>query len=69
MSTFSVSFSSRNDTGEFMRKSFKMIAETHEEVASYIRHGERHGKWAIEGDIIIDGPIATNSQETRRYEI
>lgn len=64
MATYSVTFLSRDDNGRFKRRHERLPAHSHEEVESYVRHGHRHGKWHIEGDITVRGPEATNSCET-----
>ena len=39
-------------------------AEDHDKAESVVRHGERHGAWAVEGPIEIRGPIGHQSCST-----
>lgn len=59
MATYSVTFLSRDDRGRFERRHTTVPAEDPQEVVSWVRHGDRNGKWSLEGDIRIRGPIGT----------
>ena len=51
MVTFTATWLGRDDTGQYTREHEYIPAESVRDVMSFIRHGERNGKWAVEGDI------------------
>jgi hypothetical protein len=63
MATFTVEFLSRDEQGRFKRERRTINAVDAEEAESYVRHGARHGKWALEGPITIDGPVGSRRRE------
>jgi hypothetical protein len=62
MPTFTATFLSRNEKGQFENKSIEIgCMEDELEVESYIRHKERNGWWSIESNIEIRGPIGSQN--------
>jgi hypothetical protein len=64
MGTFTVTFLSRDEQGRFTKRHKKFPAQDNAEVEAFLYHGVENGKWSIEGDVTIRGPIATRQCET-----
>jgi hypothetical protein len=54
MSTFTVTFTTRDEQGRFKRFFRRVPASDYREVESWVRHGERNGRWFIEGPVTIE---------------
>jgi len=68
MPTFTVTFLSRDAQERYERKHKRLSATDHEEALAYINHGYVHGKWALEGDITVHGPIGRSTCDTKTFE-
>ena len=68
MATYTVTFLSRDRNGQFKKRHKRISAVSHQDVLAYITHGHRHGKWDLEGDITVRGPVGHSDYETVTFE-
>jgi hypothetical protein len=69
MPPYSITFLSRYDASGWTNTTPSQnvpLATDAREAFSWVRHGARHGEWAIEGPITVRGPLGRDGCETYR---